>query len=116
MSSLSPSPHLGRNRRGGLPAVSPAVAAGNDATTVALPPAAPAGIGPQDKSAAQGRRFHARIDSAIADPRSQAFSSLLKAAEHHIENTTASLREGVATLLQDKGKKYLSLAHKLHVK
>jgi hypothetical protein len=67
-------------------------------------------------SATQGRRVHARIDSAVADPRSQAFSSPLKAAEHHIKNTTASLREGVATLLQDKGKKYLALAHKLHVK
>jgi hypothetical protein len=73
MSSLSSSLQFGRNRRGGLPAVSPAVAAGNDATTVALPPAAPAGTGPQATSATKGRRVHARIDSAIADPGSQAF-------------------------------------------
>jgi hypothetical protein len=116
MSSLISSPHFGRNRRGGLPVVSPADTAGNDATIVASSPAAPAGTSPQAMSVTQGRRVHARIDSAVADPRSQAFSSPLKSAEQHIENTTASLREGVATLFQDKGKKYLALAHKLHVK
>ena len=61
-----------------------------------------------------GRQRRARIDTSVATPGPKV--SPLQAAIKHVEATTASLHEGISTLLLEKSKKILLLCQKAHQK
>ena len=74
------------------------------------PPAAESG------SESDGSNKRARIDAAVAIPGSQTTKSPLKVAEEFIVSHVESLRQGLASLLLDRGKEYITLRHKLFLK
>lgn len=57
-------------------------------------------------------RKRAHIDVSIATPGDKSQLSPLKAAENFIVSHTASLRNEIATLLLDRGREHINLAHK----
>lgn len=65
--------------------------------------------------AQESPRTRARVDDTVRAPGFEV-QSPLKVAENHILNSNASLHDGLATLLNEKGKSYLALAHKLVLK
>jgi hypothetical protein len=77
--------------------------------SVAVPAANAGNVGPPS------RNTRSRIDPSVQTPGFQV-QSPLKIAEDHIISHTSSLHEGLATLLLDKGKKIISLKHKLFLK
>jgi hypothetical protein len=62
------------------------------------------------------RPKRARIDATVAPPGNSAYKTPLARAEKHIIRTTASLHEGIATLLLDLGKSHLALSHRAYTK
>jgi hypothetical protein len=61
-------------------------------------------------------RKRAYIDTSIATPGEKLQLSPLKAAEEFIVSHTASLRNEIATLLLDRGREHIHLAHKAYSK
>jgi hypothetical protein len=57
------------------------------------------------------RNTRSRVDPSVQTPGFQVQSPIM-VAENHIISHTSSLREGLATLLLDKGKKIIALKHK----
>jgi hypothetical protein len=61
------------------------------------------------------RNTRSRVDPSVQTPGLQVQSPVM-VAENHIISHTSLLHEGLATLLLDKGKKIISLKHKLFLK
>lgn len=61
-------------------------------------------------------RKRAYIDTSVATPGDKSQLSPLKAAEEFIVSHTASLRNEIATLLLDRGREHINLAHKVYSK
>ena len=62
------------------------------------------------------RPKRARIDATVAPPGNSAYKTPLARAEEHIIGSTASLHEGIATLLLDLGKSHLAISHRAYNK
>ena len=80
------------------------------------PPASPDSPTDVESQQDDARPKRARIDATVAPPGNSAYKTPLARAEEHIIGTTASLHEGIATLLLDLGKSHLALSHRAHNK
>lgn len=77
-------------------------------------------VGPQADDDTEDNRIEspkrARIDSSVVDPDNKKDISPLSAAKDHIESHIASLHDGIADLLLNRGIEYIELMHKIFTK
>ena len=78
--------------------------------------ATPADHLPPQATEPNERPKRARIDGSVGTPGPSTNPTPLKAAQDIIESHIVSLRDGIATLLLDRGREYLTLSHKLFSK
>jgi hypothetical protein len=100
------------SRRGLGHSAAAAIAAASESQAPAM---APTQANPT-QAASTGRNVRARIDNSVATPGQVKTFSPLRAAEDFIKSHIESLREGIAPLCLDKGKKFLSLQHRYFTK
>ena len=93
---------------------SPAPAPAPTATTAAAAPVDNHTI--ETAASADSTNKRARIDPSVAPTSNKHVQSPLQVATTFVESHTESLRAGIATLLLDRAREYLSLAHKLFLK
>jgi len=58
----------------------------------------------------------ARIDATVATPGEKKSLSPLSAAGEYIDRHTESLRDGIATLLRERGREHVRIFHRVHSK
>jgi hypothetical protein len=68
------------------------------------------------QAASTGRNVRAHIDNSVTTPVQVKTYSPLRAAEDFVKSHVESLREGIAPLCLDKGKKCISLQHRYFTK
>lgn len=89
---------------------------GDDTASAASAGAASAGTRSRSPSSrSQGRQVRAGVDISVLPPGFKV-QPPLKAAEDHIKSHTLTLYEGLATLLNEKGRRHLLLSHRLYLK